>query len=112
MKLSAILERTAHDHKANSDAGICQPRNGDEAYALFCTGMREMEARNDEAAFNIFDLLSRYQGDAPPQLVAIAKIGRDYLDPERTAEQKAGTLFGFFSPTLVRVYPDDEGTSQ
>jgi hypothetical protein len=25
------------------------------------------------------------------------------LDPERTAEQKARTLFDFFSPTLIRL---------
>jgi hypothetical protein len=71
--------------------------------------MREMESRNDAAAFQIFDVLSGYQGDGPPQLVATAKVGRDFLDPERTAEQKAKTLFDYFSPTLVRVYPDDEG---
>jgi hypothetical protein len=109
MKLSAILERNAHHHKAASDVGIRPPRNADEAAALFWQGMREMESRNDEPAFRIFDVLSRYEGNAPPQLVAIAKAGRDFLDPERTAEQKAKTLFGFFSPTLVRVFPDDEG---
>ena len=110
MKLSAILE--AEGNNAASDVGIRQPRNAEEAEALFREGLREMESRNDEAAFRIFDLLSRYEGDAPPHLVAIAKVGRDFLDPERTADQKARTAFGFFSPTLVRVYPYDEGTSQ
>src|SRR5262245_58274345 len=109
MKLSAILDWTAQDHKAASDGGIRQPRNGDEAYVRVCKGMREMKSRNDEAAFRIFDTLSRYKGDAPPQLVATAKVGRDFLDPERTAEQKAKALFDFFSPTLIRVFPDDEG---
>src|SRR5262249_29464459 len=61
MKLSAIRDRTAHDHKAASDGGIRHPRNADEAYALFCTGVREMKSRNDEAAFRIFDVLSRYK---------------------------------------------------
>jgi hypothetical protein len=71
--------------------------------------MREMESRNDEAAFQIFDVLSRYEGDAPPQLVATANAGRDFLDPERTAEQKARTMSQFFTPTLIRFYPDDDG---
>jgi hypothetical protein len=110
MKLSAILE--AEGNNAASDVGIRQPRNAEEAEALFRLGLREMEVRNDEAAFRIFGVLSRYKGDAPPHLVAIAKVGRDFLDPERTADQKARTAFGFFSPTLVRVYPYDEGTSQ
>ena len=109
MKLSAIRDRTAHDHKAASDGGIRHPRNADEAYALFCTGVREMKSRNDEAAFRIFDVLSRYKGDAPPHLVATAKAGRDFLDPERTAEQKTRTMFDFFTPTLIHVFPDDEG---
>jgi hypothetical protein len=109
MKLSAILE--AQGHQAASDVGFRRPRNAEEAEALFRAGLREMEARNDEAAFRIFEVLSRYRGDAPPYLVAIVKVGRDFLDSERTAEQKARTAFGFFSPTLVRVYPDDEGTS-
>src|SRR5262249_36081616 len=103
MKLSAILDWTAQGHKAASDGGIRQPRNAGEAYALFCRGMREMESRNDEAAFRIFDALSRYKGDAPPQLVATAKVGRDYLDPARTADQKARSLFDLFSPTLVSI---------
>jgi hypothetical protein len=107
MKLSAILDRTAHDHKSPPGDGVRQPRNADEAEALFRTGMREMESRNDELAFRIFDVLSRYQ-DAPPQLRDVARTGRDFLDPERTAEQKAQTVFGFFSPTLIRVYLDDE----
>jgi hypothetical protein len=106
MKLAAIRERKAHDKSPPGD-GVRQPRNAVEAEALF-----RMEARNDEAAFRIFGVLSHYKGDAPPQLVAIAKAGRDFLDPERTAEQKAKTLFDFFSPKLVRVYPDDEGTDQ
>ena len=102
MKLSAIRERKGHD-KATSDVEIRQPRNAEEAEALFREGMRKMESRNDEAAFRIFDVLSRYDGDAPPHLVAIAKTGRDFLDPERTVEQKARTLFDFFSPTLIHV---------
>jgi hypothetical protein len=65
--------------------------------------MRNMESRNDELAFRIFDVLSRYNGDAPPHLVVIAKTGRDFLDPERTVEEKARTLFDFFSPTLIHV---------
>jgi hypothetical protein len=103
MKLSAILERNAHHHKAASDVGIRPPRNAEEAEALFWEGLREMESRNDEAAFRIFDVLSRYEGDGPPQLVAIAKAGRDFLDPERTAEQEAKTLFDFFTPTLISI---------
>ena len=106
MKLSAIRERKGHD-KAASDVDIRQPRNAEEAGSLFWEGMRKMESRNDEAAFRIFDVLSRYEGDAPPHLVAIAKAGRDYLDPERTAEQKARIAFDFFTPTLIRVFPDD-----
>ena len=102
MKLSAIRERKGHA-KAASDVDIRQPRNAEEAEALFREGMRKMESRNDEAAFRIFDVLSRYEGDGPPQLVAIAKAGRDFLDPERTAEQKARTMFDFFSPTLIHV---------
>src|SRR5262245_30482734 len=109
MKLSAILERKAHDHNVASNVDIRQPRNAEEAEALFRQGMREMESRHDEAAFRIFDLLSRYQGDAPPQLVATAKVGRDYLDPERTAAQKARTMLQFFSPTLVKAFPEEEG---
>jgi hypothetical protein len=103
MKLSAILERKAHDHKAASDVGIRQPRNAEEAVALFWEGMREMESRNDAVAFQIFDVLSRYKGDAPPQLVVTAKAGRDFLDPERTAEQKARTASAFFTPTLIHL---------
>jgi hypothetical protein len=108
MKLAAIGEQKAHDQSLPGD-GVRRPRNGDEAYALFCRGMREMESRNDEVAFRIFDLLSRYEGDAPPYLVATAKTGRDFLDPERTADQKARTMLDFFSPALIRVFPDDEG---
>ena len=102
MKLSAIRERKGHA-KAASDVDIRQPRNAEEAEALFREGMRKMESRNDEAAFRIFDVLSRYDGDAPPHLVAIAKSCRDFLDPEKTAEQRARTLFDFFSPTLIRL---------
>jgi hypothetical protein len=103
MKLSAIREQ-----KAASDGGVRQPRNAGEAAALFRRGMREMESRNDELAFRIFDVLSRYQRDVPPHLVATAKAGRDFLGPDRTAEQKARTMLKFFSPTLIRVFPDDE----
>src|SRR5262245_36077071 len=103
MKLSAILDQMARDHKTAADVGFRQPRNPEDAEILFWKGMREMKARNDEAAFRIFDVLSAYEGDAPPHLVATAKAGRDFLDPERTAEEKARTLFDFFSPTLVRV---------
>ena len=102
MKLAAIRERKANDKSPPGD-GVRQPRNAVEAEALFRKGMREMEARNEAAAFRIFDVLSRYEGNAPPQLVAIAKAGRDFLDPERTAEQKARTMFDFFSPTLIHV---------
>ena len=102
MKLSAIRERKGHA-KAASDVDIRQPRNAEEAGSLFWEGMRKMESRNDEAAFRIFDVLSGYEEDAPPHLVAIAKTGRDFLDPERTAEQKARTAFDFFSPTLIHV---------
>ena len=108
MKLSAIREQQANDRSPPGD-GVRPPRNAEEAEALFRRGMKEMESRNDGVAFRIFDLLSRYQGGAPPQLVATAKAGRDFLDPERTAEQKARTLLKFFSPTLVRIYPEDEG---
>src|SRR5262249_7356318 len=108
MKLSAIREQKANDKSPLGD-GVHPPRNAEEAKALFWQGMRAMEARNDEAAFRIFDALSAYEGDAPPHLVATAKAGRDFLDPERTAEQKARTLFGFFSPTLIRVVPEGEG---
>jgi hypothetical protein len=104
MKLSAIREGKGHD-KAASDVDIRQPRNAEEAEALFWEGMRKMESRNDEAAFRIFDVLSRYEGDAPPHLAAIAKAGRDFLDPNRTAEQETRTVFDFFSPTLIRVRP-------
>jgi hypothetical protein len=103
MKLSAILERKAHDHKSPPGDGVHQPQNAGEAEALFWEGMREMEARNDEAAFRIFGVLSHYKGDAPPHLVATAKAGREFLDPERTAEQKARTMFDFFSPTLISI---------
>jgi hypothetical protein len=107
MKLSAILERKAHGHQAASDVGFRQPRNAEEAEALFWEGLREMESRNDVAAFRIFGVLSQYKGDAPPHLMAIAKVGKDFLDPERTAEQKARIAFDFFTPTLIRVFPDD-----
>jgi hypothetical protein len=107
MKLSAIRERKGHD-KAASDVDICQPRNAEEAEALFWEGMRKMESRNDEAAFRIFDVLSRYEGDALPHLVAIAKAGRNFLDPGRTAEEKARIAADFFSPTLIRVFPYHE----
>jgi hypothetical protein len=103
MKLAAIRERKAHDPKFPPGDGVCQPQNAEEAEALFRKGMREMEARNDAAAFRIFDVLSRYKGDAPPQLVSTAKAGRDFLDPERTAEQKARTMFDFFTPTLISI---------
>ena len=110
MKLSVIREQKANDKSPPGD-GVRPPRNGEEAEALFRKGMREMEARNDEAAFEIFDALSRYQ-DAPPQLRDVATTGRDFLDPERTAEQQAQALFDFFSPTLIRVYRDDEGETR
>jgi hypothetical protein len=71
-------------------------------------GVEEMNSGNDEAAFEIFKVLSRYEGEAPPQFVAVAKAGRDVLDPDRTAEQKAKTLYDFFSPTAIRVYPQEE----
>jgi hypothetical protein len=102
MKLAAIREQKANDKSPPGDSAR-QPRNADEAAALFWEGLREMESRNDQEAFWIFDVLSRYEGDAPPRLVAIAKAGRDFLDPERTAEQKARTLFDFFTPTLIHV---------
>jgi len=105
MKLSAIRERKADGHKAASDVVIRQPRNAEEAEALFREGVRKMESRNDEAAFRIFDVLSRYEGDALPHLVALAKAGRNFLDPARTVEEKARTLFDFFSPTLIHVRP-------
>jgi hypothetical protein len=107
MKLAAIREQKAHDKPPPGD-GVRQPRSADEAEALFWQGMREMESRDDEVAFEIFDKLSRDEGGAPPQLVATAKAVRDFLDPERTAEQKARAMLDFFSPTLVRVFPDDE----
>jgi hypothetical protein len=75
-------------------------------------GVEEMNARNDEAAFQIFRVLSRYEGEAPAQLVAVAKAGRDFLDPNRTAEQKAKTLLDFFSPTVIRIYPLDGERNQ
>jgi hypothetical protein len=102
MKLAAIRGQKANDKSPPGD-GVRRPRNAEEAEALFWEGMREMEARNDEAAFRIFDLLSHYKGDAPPQLVSTAKAGRDFLDPERTAEQRARTASDFFTPTLIHV---------
>jgi predicted RNA-binding protein with PUA-like domain len=101
VKLAAIREQKAN--KSPPGDGVRQPRNAEEAKARFWEGMREMEARNDEAAFQIFDVLSCYEGDAPPHLVAIAKAGRNFLDPERTAEQKARTMFDYFTPTLISI---------
>ena len=109
MRLSAI--RKGHSHKATSDVDVRQPQNAEEAEALFREGMRKMESRNDEAAFQIFDVLSRYEGDALPHIVAIAKAGRDFLDPSRTAEEKARTAADFFSPTLIRVRPLSIGSA-
>lgn len=79
------------------------PRTAVEAHALFEKGMRLMRARDDLAAFRIFDRLSRYRGDGPPDLVPTAAAARDFLDPDRSAGEKARTLFGFFSPTVVRL---------
>jgi hypothetical protein len=112
MKLAAIREKKAHDHKSSSDVGICQPRNAAEAEALWWRGMEAMESRNDAVAFRIFEMLSAYKGDAPPGIVATATAGRDFLDPKRSAEQKARTATSFFSPILIRVFPDEEGKSQ
>jgi hypothetical protein len=112
MKLSAIREQKAHDHKAASAVEIRQPRNGDEVFALFGQAMRALEARNDELALQLFDALSAAEEIAPPQLVATATAARDLLDPERTTEQKAEAMFHFFTPTLIRVLPRDEGHSQ
>jgi hypothetical protein len=47
MKLAAIRERKANDKPPPGD-GVRQPRNADEAAALFWQGMRKMESRNDE----------------------------------------------------------------
>jgi hypothetical protein len=106
MKLAAIREQKANDKSPPGD-GVGQPRTAEEAEVLFWRAMREMESRNDEAAFGIFDLLSHCQW-ATPQLAATAKVCRDFLDPERTAEQKAKTALGVFSPTLLHVFPGDE----
>ena len=89
------------------------PRTAAEAHALFEKGMRLMRARDDLAAFRVFDRLSRYRGHGPPDLVPTAAAARDFLDPDRSAGQKARTLFGFFSPTVVRLEapgPDAEAS--
>ena len=104
MRLAAIREEKARD-EGSEGLVVPTPRNAEEAEALFREGLRELRARNDEAAFRIFDSLSRYEGDAPPEFFRSARAARDFLDPARTAEEKATTLFDFFSPTLIRVYP-------
>ena len=73
MKLSAILE--AEGNNAASDVGIRQPRNAEEAEALFRLGLREMEVRNDEAAFRIFGVLSHYMGGRPAATRGYCKSG-------------------------------------
>jgi hypothetical protein len=104
MKLTTIAERQTHGKPLHGES-VRTPRNAEEAVALLRMGVDEMNSRHDEAAFEIFKVLSRYEGEAPAQLVAVAKAGRDVLDPERSVEQKAKTLFDFFSPTVIRVYP-------
>jgi hypothetical protein len=107
MKLTTIAERKTHGKSLHGES-VRPPRNPEEAEKLFWMGMQEMKSRNDEAAFQIFKVLSRYDGEAPPMLAAVAKTVRDFLDPERTAEQRAKTLFDFFSPVLIRIYPEEE----
>ena len=76
---------------------------------LFEDGLAALRARDDQIAFAIFDVLSRYEAGAPPQLMTTAKMARDILDPERTADQKARAMLHFFSPAMIRVFPNDEG---
>jgi hypothetical protein len=107
MRLATIREEEAGE-KGPERSAIRMPRNAEEAAALFRKGLREMDARNDQEAFGIFDYLSHYEGDAPPELFRSARAIRDFLDPARSVEEKARTLFYYFSPTLIRVYPEGE----
>jgi hypothetical protein len=104
MRLCLIREEGGAD---SASGGV--PRTAAEAHALFEKGMRLMRTREDLAAFRIFDRLSRYRGHGPPDLVPTAAAARDFLDPDRSAGEKARTLFGFFSPTVVRLeLPDPD----
>jgi hypothetical protein len=107
MRLAAIREDRVQDRGPGSGDGGGVPRDAGEADSLFRRAMRAMEARDDEAALRLFDRLCRYEGDAPPGLLASARASRDFLDPDRSSEQKAQTLFDFFRPTVVRVYDAD-----
>jgi hypothetical protein len=111
MRLACIREIDARN-EGSKRPDIPMPRNAEAAIRLFERGLAALRAGDDHIAFAIFDCLSRYEGDAPPQLVAIAKVGKEFLDPERTAEQRAKTLYDFFSPTLIRVYEGDEAGNQ
>lgn len=110
MRLAAIREDRVRDSGPESDDGGGVPRDAREADALFRRAMRAMEARDDETAFCLFDRLCRYEGDAPPGLLASARASRDFLDPDRSSAQKAQTLFDFFRPTVLRVYEADENS--
>jgi hypothetical protein len=98
MRLCLIREESGRDGESGTP-----PRTAVEADALFKRGMRLMRARDDLAAFRVFERLSRYRGHGPPDLVPTAAAVRDFLDPDRSAGEKARTLFGFFSPTLIRL---------
>lgn len=68
-----------------------------------------MRTGDDEAAFRIFDRLSRYEGEAPPGLVDGAKLGRDLLDPDLTPTEKADQFFDLFPGRIIHIYNADQG---
>lgn len=113
MKLATIRESRNDRPRPGSTAGDTVPRDADEAAALFDRGMRAMRARDDDAAHRIFGRVCRYAGDnTPPGLLASACACRDFLDPGRSPEQKAETLFGAFRPTVVGLdFDGDERES-
>lgn len=109
MKLATIRESRNDRPRPGSTADDSVPRDADEAVALFDRGMRAMRARDDDAAHRIFGRVCRYAGDdAPPGLLASARACRDFLDPDRSSEQRAETLLGFFRPTVVRLNFDGD----
>jgi hypothetical protein len=109
MKLATIRESRTDRRRQEPAATDTAPRDATELDELFEQGMRAMRARDDERAYRIFTRICRYDGDdAPPGLLPSARASRDYLDPDRTPDQKAETLFDFFNPTVIRLDFDGE----
>ncbi len=108
MKLATIRqERTCEADWLRSDDADDEDSslqtNAEEADALFREGLTALADRDDKAALHIFCRLCDYKGESPASLLSTARMVRDFLDPERPAEEHAKALFALFSPRLISI---------